>query len=326
MSKANRPTPWEVVQAMEEYDRSMQALDRIIQTPDLWIIPGPQTSDRKPRLEMTPRLAMLNRKIYGYAAEIIEDHEGKMLNTDTPYRAQVVVQIVYFKDEDQYQDSWMWARTNAFSSNFLTTENRPLMLGSIICGILTPTYGTHLTTQLESWTISDCDDWRLGGLGGVPKPIFFDLDPETLDNLPVLGGSGFDLQRLRYALAGVRLRPPTEDPHIFHRELAEKLKREKETGQTTPHVTKHGRAVSIDPRGVDDLGYRGTSKKIYGQVQNKTYRDESILAKARRTHSRKRSEEPTRGRSPPKGDRKPTYTEVGKKVLDPSYGSSNQGP
>ena len=146
MSNACRPTPWEVVQAVEEWGRSMQALGRIIRTEDLWIIPGPQTSDAKPRLEMTPRIAMLNRKVYGYVAEIIEDTDLKMLNTETPYRVQVIVQIVYFQDEDQYIDSWMWARTNAFSSNFLTTENRPIMLGSIVTGILSPTFGTHLTT------------------------------------------------------------------------------------------------------------------------------------------------------------------------------------
>ena len=268
---------------------------------------------------------MLNRKVYDFVAEILE--AGKMSNTETPYRAQVIVQIVYYKNPDLYDDSWVWARANAFSSNFLTADNRPLMLGSIVCGILSPTFGTHMTAQLESWTLSSCDDWQMGGLGGVPKPIFFDMGPETFDHHPVLGGSAFDLQRLRYAIAGVRLRPPSLGPYLFHRELADRTKAERDQGQpSAPHKDKKGRTVSIDPRGVDDLGYRGASKKLYGQAQAKTRRGESVLATARRTHSRrKQSEDPARGRSPPKGGRKPEYTDIGKKSLGPSSASNNPG-
>ena len=297
MSTANRPTPWEVACAFSSWKGYEDRLQQVIQTPDITAIHGPTTSDGLDRIELTPRLAMLNRKAFGYIAGIVEADQT-MLNTATCYRLEIVTQIVYYKDQNSFDDSWLWVKTNAFTSNLLVTEPTSIMLGTIICGVLTPTFGTHLTTQFESWMISNADDWQSHGLGGVPKPIFFDIDPETKDHLPVLGGSAFDISSIRYAISGARLRPPSLDPHHFHRKLADERKKAANAGTETT-VKKEGRTVSIDPRGVDNVGYRQTTKDLYGQVQRKERRDESVLAHARRTLSRRRrSQEPKRGRSP----------------------------
>ena len=45
--------------------------------------------------------------------------------------------------------------------------------------------------------------------------------PMSLENLPTVGGSAFDMERLRMAVSAVRLRPPSLDPHLFRRELKE---------------------------------------------------------------------------------------------------------
>ena len=106
----------------------------------------------------------------------------------------------------------MWCKTTAFSSNMITTDPAVILLGTLVTGILTPTFGTHLTAQMEAWTTTTGDEWQMTGLGGTPHPRNFDLDPATADMLPVLGGSAFDLVRLRYAISGVRLRPPSAGP------------------------------------------------------------------------------------------------------------------
>ena len=151
--------------------------------------------------------------------------------------------------------------------------------------------------------------------GGVPKPIFFDIDPETVGHLPVLGGSAFGLSRLLYAIACVRLRPPSLDPHVFHRKLVTAAKERANGAVKKPD----GRTVSISPRGVDDIGYRKTTKDLYGKVQTKSRRDESVLATARRTHSRRQQSQeaiPKRGRSPARSSKEVQYTDVGKREIE----------
>ena len=147
-----------------------------------------------------------------------------MLNTDTCFRFEVIIQLVYYQEDHSRDESWMRARTCGFSSNLILTTPQPVLLGAIVCGILTPTFGTHLATQLESWALSSSEEWASAGIGGIPHPRIFDLGPATRDGLPVLGGSAFDLQSLRYAISGVRACAPDLDPHFFHRKLAAERK------------------------------------------------------------------------------------------------------
>ena len=81
---------------------------------------------------------------------------------------EVIVQIVYFKTADRGEDSWMWVKTNAFTSNIPMAEPRGVMLGAIVCGVLSPAFGTHMATQLEGWVISSADEWQMEGLWGAP--------------------------------------------------------------------------------------------------------------------------------------------------------------
>ena len=101
----------------------------------------------------------------------------------------MVVQIVYYLGQIGGPDSWMWARTNAFSSNIAIADPCSIQLGQIARGILAPTFGAHLPTQLEAWRPVNFRDWQLGGMGGIPRPRNFDQGPDTVDWLPPLGGA-----------------------------------------------------------------------------------------------------------------------------------------
>ena len=68
---ACRPSPWKICEDLHYWDGKSQ-LDEIIRTNDLWITHKDQTADKIHRVEMTPRLAMMNRCVFGYVAEILE--------------------------------------------------------------------------------------------------------------------------------------------------------------------------------------------------------------------------------------------------------------
>lgn len=171
-----------------------------------------------------------------------------------------------------------------------------------------------MTTQLESWTLTDTDHRQGEGIGGVPNPIFFDIDPVTLGHLPVLGGGAFDLQRLRFALGGVLLLPPTLGPHVCRRKLAADRTAAKAAGEAET-TTKAGRKVSLGPRCVDNVDIRQTTRGLYGEVQRKESRDESVLSHARRPNSRlQKSSEPRRGQPPGRSSRA-EYTDVGRREV-----------
>ena len=261
---------------------------------------------------------MMNRRIYGFVGEIEEPN--RMLNTEAKYRFSAVVQLVYFrspKDIDSpYSDSWFWVKVPAFSSNGTLTDPQSVMLGDIVTGIRVPTFWTHPTDTLDTLRKTDHTEWQMGGIGGAPKPRYMEIDPGAIDDLPVLGGSAFDLERIRCSIPAVRLRTPNLDPHLFHREM-----------KAGPDGQKsQGESVTIDPRESDGYSYRVESKKLYSSIYRKQGRDESVLNRARRGHSKKPGErreeketneekrdgEPRRGRSP---GRSLTFTRVGVREL-----------
>ena len=143
-----------------------------------------------------------------------------MLNTRTCYRFSIMEQIVYYRDGEFKEESFLRCETVAFSTNCLTTEPTAALMGSLVMGILVPTFGTHLTAPMKSRALVSWDGWQSSGLGGTPHPRNADLGPGAAEHLPVLGRSGFDLQRLRYAISRVRLRLPELGAQVFHRELA----------------------------------------------------------------------------------------------------------
>lgn len=239
----------------------------------------------------------------------LTDISGKMLNTGTKYTCQIVAQIADFTDhpDERSIDSWFWARASAFSSNCLSAGPIWIMIGNVAKGIASPTFGTDMTAHLETWQEAAPRDWQLTGLGGVPRPRYLDLDADTIDGLPALGGCAFDLERLRWAIPGARLGPPDLDPRVFHRE------RRENSGQA---CDSRGRNVTIDHRETDGFRYRSETKNLFSALHRGGPRDESVLAKARRTSSKRNaaqsSNEPRRGRPP---GRAHTLTEVGKQAL-----------
>ena len=236
-----RPADWEVSSAIHEWG-GVTATDpgEIIQTDQMAIIPRSKTNDGVARTELSTRLAMASRKVYGYVAEIHEP--PTTINTRTPYRLVVVAQL-FFLQANWIEDSRFWAKTSAFSRNVLLANSTGVQLGSPVCGILAAPYGAHLATQLDRWVPATWGDWRLGGTGGIPKPSYFDLGPYTYDWLPTIGRSGFGLARLRWALPSVRLKPPRGDAREFHREVEKKKKNGGEKGPAKPSGQRgHGAA------------------------------------------------------------------------------------
>ena len=68
-----RPSPWEIVCGLNRWNGDEDKLDHIIMTRDMTIIHAPKTVDQINRLELSPRLAMMNRKVFGYIAGIHEE-------------------------------------------------------------------------------------------------------------------------------------------------------------------------------------------------------------------------------------------------------------
>ena len=72
-----RPTPWEVASTLDHWEGNESQLDPIMQTKEIRIIPGPETVGGIHRAELTPRIAMLNRRAFGVVVEINES--GRMV-------------------------------------------------------------------------------------------------------------------------------------------------------------------------------------------------------------------------------------------------------
>lgn len=127
-----RPSSWDICEALRGWSGNPDDLpDHVIQTNDIQLVPAAQTAGQIPRVELTPRLAMQNRRAYGFIVEIHES--GKMLNADTKYRFSAIAQLVYFLDEPDgpRADSWFWAKTSAFSRNLTITDPECLTPGDI---------------------------------------------------------------------------------------------------------------------------------------------------------------------------------------------------
>ena len=88
-------------------------------------------------------------------------------------------------------------------------------------------------------------------------PMYADADPATADGLPVLGGIGFNIERMRWEIPAVRLRPPSAGPRLVHREIADRSDKNRDQ---TPKVVRMGH------RWVDAFEYRETPRKLYAQV------------------------------------------------------------
>ena len=135
-----RPTPWVIANGLWRWSGQHSDIDDILQADRITVISKGQTADGKTRIELTHRVAMLNRRVFGYVAEINES--DTTLNTSTGYRIVAVIQLVYFMGQYGGGESWFWTQTNAFSSKLMTTDPIALRLDIPITGVLAPLSGT----------------------------------------------------------------------------------------------------------------------------------------------------------------------------------------
>ena len=164
---------------------------------------------------------MRNRRTFGYVVDI---QEGKCDNTSTPFNFTVVTRLLFTSEDGS--PGYAWARVQAFSSNFVTINGEEILEGTIAEGILTATYGSHLTATFGSLIKSSISEWRLNGAGPPFCAEDNDLDPWSWSPLPILGGSGFAVKKENLRITGVRIAPPTTEVHQYH--LLKEVKKKKE--------------------------------------------------------------------------------------------------
>ena len=255
-----RPDPWAIANTLYNWaHRARSGREEIIHTIHVAFIPYGQTNDGANRIELNTRLATKNHQVSEYVAEINESHTD--LNARTKYRVRAVAHLVYCKGRFGRPDTWSWVKTSALSSNLVATNSIELHLGQPIFGISAFRVAPHLTTQLEYWKPAAHRPWQHGGVGGTPEPHHFDIDPETYDYLPALGGGAFDLGRLRWSIPGVRLRPTDEDGRIFHMGLAQAAKGRKQDKRSDPP----GPPAGAKPKQQD---IRKASQKLYAKYNH----------------------------------------------------------
>lgn len=269
-----RPTTWEVAEEFWKWDGDKPLESERIKCSGITaIVHGKDTPDGSARIDITPRLAMENRRAFGYLCEIFESTMTE--NTDTPYRMTAIIQVAYFDQNDDFP-SWFWAKTNLFSSNLVATEPQTAILGTPVMGIVAATYGSHLTTQMEAWKFSNPNEWKNLAPAPLPHPRCIDLDPVTIKNIPMLGGCGYDLESTRWCLAGVRLKPTQEEIHTHQRE--QRAARERNGDRYGPSIS------GSPPEGetpVNQRDVRATARRIYEGQRHGQYEDPTILSRSR---------------------------------------------
>ena len=129
------------------------------------------------------RCAMRNRRTFGYVVDI---QDGKCDNTSTPFNFTVATRLLFTSDDGS--SGLVWARVQAFSSNFVTVSGESILEGTIDEGILKATYGSHLAATFGSLVKSSISEWRLDGDGPPFRAEDDDLGPWSWP--PPSGGQG----------------------------------------------------------------------------------------------------------------------------------------
>ena len=125
---------------------------------------------------------------------------------------------IAYVDPTSNEQTDIWASAIAFSSDLLPTTSVSVLLGELVTGIATATFGGHPTCQLESRRPCSADEWRAGGNSRLPSGKERDLDHWTWGSLPALGCSGFVINMRNGYIVGARLAPPPLEPRYFHAE------------------------------------------------------------------------------------------------------------
>ena len=108
----------------------------------------------------------------------------------------------------------------------LITGPNTIFLGDLITGILVATYGGTMTASLDTWRVTNAEEWFSLAAHGPPNPATdFDLNWWTIEGIPDLGGNAFHYTG-EAELTGARVKPPPLDPHQFHAMKRERRKEE----------------------------------------------------------------------------------------------------
>ena len=89
----------------------------------------------------------------------------------------------------------------------------------------------------------------------APKPRYMEIDPWAIDDPPVLAGSAFDLERIRFAVTAVRLRQPSLGADLFRGEMEDNPETQK-PGKELCHRSTRVRGVGILRRKQEDVHLR----------------------------------------------------------------------
>ena len=125
----------------------------------------------------------------------------------------------------------------------VATGPASILLGDMAIGQLAASYGGYGAAILETWRKTDFNDWCFYAPCAPPDTVReIDTNIWTVCELPDLGGSAFFYEGPA-RLAGVRLKPPPLDPHVYHRERKEK-KQNDEDGDPDVAVKSNNRVTN----------------------------------------------------------------------------------
>ena len=103
----------------------------------------------------------------------------------------------------------------------MVTEAFSLLCGDLILGLFAASYGGYMTAVLDTWRPIRESDFRTLPRAALIPGEDIDFNPWTVDPLPRLGGSAFYYPG-DADLTGARVKPATNDPHVFYQETREK--------------------------------------------------------------------------------------------------------
>ena len=206
--------------------------------------PWADTSDAISRVEFSSGAAPRFRYAYGRIGSITECEAD---NTTTPFRFEVVLKMPFKPDgcEKSERTSYVFTRILAFSSNALTVNPCPLMVGDPVVGTITAQYSGSNRAVLDVWRPADPVAWKLLS----PDTVFLgnctDFESWVIDWLPVLSGYPFSEDAPgENRILGARISPPATDPFLFIRERREKINEADKTDKGGDHL--RGRVRFLD--------------------------------------------------------------------------------
>ena len=201
---------------------------------DFAISPWTITPDKCTRVELSPSIAWKHRRIYGTVVRI---EETKADNTKTPFRLDIACKIPFRADgHGSAVVSTLFALVRGYSSNAAITDPCAIMLGGAITGVVSANYSGSGRAQLDGWRLASPDEWKTFS----PETLitnfdFGHFDEWTCDWSLTLGGSAFATHSPgENRINTIRIRPPSEDPHVFIRARREQINREDSRGQLRP--------------------------------------------------------------------------------------------